>query len=95
MIVPETVRVDADLRESLRAHLAHGGALIISGAAALDEEGRPVLDELGIEAHGESPFTTSYLRPAEGVRAGLPELDAAMYDRGLRISPARNVAWPQ
>jgi len=88
VIVPESVRIDEALREKLRAHLATGRGLLVSGQAALDEAGQPVMEELGIESHGESPFTATYLRPAPEIGQGPAPMDAVMYERGFRMTPS-------
>ncbi|HEY3283902.1 MAG TPA: alpha-amylase family protein [Armatimonadota bacterium] len=88
VIIPDTLTVEAALGAKLRAHLKAGGALLVAGEAALDEAGKPILPELGIEVEGESPFTVTYLRPDPSIADGLPETDFAFYERGLRLKPA-------
>ena len=89
VIVPETTPVDDRLREKLAAYIKAGGALIVSGAAALDDAGKPVLRELGIRADGMSPYSTTFLRAAPGLEHALPALDHVMYEPGFRMTPAR------
>ncbi len=89
VIVPECTRVEAGFGDSLKTYLAQGGALLIVGPAALDEAGKPVLAELGIQAHGESPYSHTFLRAGKQVRAGLADYDYVMYDRGFRMTPAK------
>lgn len=89
VIVPENIVIDAPLRKALSAHLKAGGALMVAGAAAVDASGAPALPELGIRAHGESPFTVTYLRPEKAVARGLEGTDHVMYERGLRLEPAK------
>jgi hypothetical protein len=88
VIVPEMVDVTAELREQIRAYVVAGGAVLISGDAALDADGNPVMDELGITTDGDSPFTTTYLRAAGPIADALPPMDHAMYERGFRMKPA-------
>jgi hypothetical protein len=85
IVVPETVKIDAALAKRIGAYLAKGGNVLISGEAALDAEGQPVLKQLGISAHGASPFTTTYLRFDKSVSAGVPETDHVIYEKGIRI----------
>jgi hypothetical protein len=89
LIVPESIRPDAALRKKLSAYLKAGGKLVVEAAAALDENGAPILKELGIVAHGESPFTATFLRAGKRVAAGLADYDYVMYDRGLRLTAAK------
>ncbi len=88
IIVPGSISVDAPLRERLEAFVAAGGAVLLSGPAALDADGKPALAASGIESHGESPFTVTYLRPAPAIAPSLPRTAFAVYERGFRMTPA-------
>ncbi len=87
-IVSESTRIDSALAAKLTAHLIAGGSLIVCGRAALDEAGRPALAELGIEVHGPSPFSHTFLRATTKVSRGLADYDYVMYERGFRMKPA-------
>jgi hypothetical protein len=87
VLIPETTRVDAALRAALGAYLGAGGTLIVSGPAALDEAGQPIMPELGIQVHGPSPYTHTFLRPAEEIRRGMADYDTVMYEPGFRMTP--------
>ena len=89
VIVPESVRIDSALKKNLQAHLKAGGSIVVSGNAALDEAGRPVMKEMGIASHGDSPYTTTYLRPARSTAKCVTATDHVMYDRGFRMTPTR------
>jgi hypothetical protein len=86
--VPETTRIDTALRQRLQAYLAAGGALIVSGPAAMDEHGAPAMPELGFVAHGESPYSHTFLRATSAVNQQMAEFDTVMYERGFRMTPA-------
>lgn len=88
VILPETTRADDALRARLQAFLQSGGALIVSGPAALDQDGQPILTELGIVAHGLSPYTHVFLRPTDAINQGMADFDTVMYERGWRMTPA-------
>ena len=88
VIVPETTRIDARLKAKLQAYLKSGGGLIVSGPAALDPDGEPVMEELGLVAHGPSPYTHTFLRPLAEISAGMAAYDTVMYERGIRLTPA-------
>ncbi|MEM7029024.1 MAG: alpha-L-fucosidase [Chloroflexota bacterium] len=90
VIVPEMVSVDTGLKEKLQTYLHQGGSLIISGDAALDETGQPIMPELGITTAGASPFTVTYLQMEEAVHHGIPEMDHVMYEPGFRMQPSAN-----
>lgn len=86
VIVPEMVRVDEALKAKLQAHLRAGGALVVSGSGALDQSGQPIMEELGIETHGESPYSVTYLQPCEAIAIGIPNMNHVMYERGFRMT---------
>lgn len=85
VIIPETTSIDEALRQSLKAYVAQDGALIVSGPAALDDAGNPVLEELNIETFGQSPFSHTFLRANAQVSHGLADYDYVMYERGFRM----------
>lgn len=88
VLVPETTAVDDALRAALRAYLAQGGALLLSGAAGLSADGAPVLAEQGVTGGGPCPFSHTFLRVAAAVAEGIPEYDHVTYESGPRIQPA-------
>jgi hypothetical protein len=88
-IIPETTRIDAALAARLRAFLKAGGAMIVTGPAALDESGRPAMKELGIVAHGPSPYTHTFLRAGKEIDQGMDRFDTVMYEPGFRMTAAR------
>lgn len=88
IIVPEGHTVDADLRARLSRYVKAGGSLLICGGSAISAEGKPALAELGIAAHGESPFTTTYMRFSRDLAAGQTIADHVVYERGVRVTPA-------
>jgi hypothetical protein len=85
VIVSEMVKVDANLRAKLREFVKDGGALIISGSAALDENGQPLMEELGITTHGDSPYSVSYLKPDQAMAKDLPDMVHVVYERAFRM----------
>ncbi|MBV9468280.1 MAG: alpha-L-fucosidase [Abitibacteriaceae bacterium] len=89
VIVPESTRVDENLQRRLQSYLQSGGALIVCGPAALDEGGQPILAELGIVSHGESPYTHTFLHAAPPVSEGLADYGYVMYERGFRMTAAK------
>jgi hypothetical protein len=89
VILPDAVRVDDGLARRLRAYLARGGRLLLTGTSGLDASGQPVLEEMGARALGDSPYRTTYLRFGPDVAEGVPPTDHVMYERGVRMKPAR------
>jgi len=84
VIVPENVHVDERLADALEGHIARGGALLMAGAAAVPG-GEAALDELGIVSHGESHYSTTYIRFGELVAEGVPHADHVIYEKGIRL----------
>lgn len=87
VIVPESVRVAGELPAALSAFLAAGGAVLLSGPAALDDAGQPALAESGIVTAGMSPFTHTFLRPSAALAGVTVAFDTVMYERGFRMAP--------
>ncbi len=85
VIVSEMVKVDACLRDKLREFAKNGGALLFTGSAALDESGQPVMEELGISAHGDSPYSISYLKPDQTMTKDLSDMVHVVYERAFRM----------
>jgi hypothetical protein len=87
VIIPETTEIDTGLKSKLTDYLANGGSLIVCGPAALDSEGQPALTEQGIEAHGPSPYSHTFLHAAKQVSSGLADYGYVMYEPGFRMTP--------
>jgi hypothetical protein len=93
LVLPDNVRVDEALAKKIRAFLKAGGKLLASGTSGLSADGREaLLPELGVKAHGFSPFQTTYIRFGKEVSADVPPTDHVMYERGVRVTPARGAA---
>jgi hypothetical protein len=88
LILPDAIPVDAALAERLRAFIQNGGRLLLSGTSGLNSEGTEALfPELGVAAHGISPFTATYVRFGNAVTAGVPPTDHIFYNRAIRVTP--------
>ncbi len=89
IILPDYVNVDEPLRRKLRGFLKQGGAILATGMSGLSTDAKKLLlPELGIKAHGKSPFTTTYIRFGERVKQDVPSTDHVMYETGARVTPA-------
>lgn len=87
IIVPDGFRIDMALHDRLRRYLKQGGALLISGRAALTDGNEPMFTEMGIQYQGTSPYSVTYLRPAAEIDEGLAGADHVMYEPGFRMTP--------
>ena len=90
VILPDCVPVDTDLGRKLRAFLKSGGKILATGYSGLTKDGTGVtFPELGITPKGPSPFSTTYIRFGKEISLGVPATDHVMYERGVRVLPAR------
>lgn len=85
LIIPETTRIRGSYLRNLQDYIIQGGAVIFCGPAALDDEGHPLLDELGIEAFGDSPYHHVFLHADESIAAGQRGYNHVMYNRSIRM----------
>lgn len=88
ILVPESTSIEPALAKKLSAFLAEGGAIVVSGDAAIDAAGRPVMDELGIQTFGASPFSHVFLRPTGALSGVTAQFDTVMYERTVRVTAA-------
>ena len=85
LVLPDSIPVGDALAEKLRAYLAQGGRLLLSGTSGLNGDATRALLPLGVEPDGWSPFTTTYFRFAG------ESTDHVMYERGVRARPAAGI----
>jgi len=89
VVVTHDIGLTETMVATLRAFVRAGGALLIEAPAAL-RNGKPLLPELGIICHGESPYQATYLRFGRTMaEPGTPATDHVMYERGIRMTPVR------
>jgi hypothetical protein len=91
IVIPEMTDIDEPLKSKLRDHIESGGGLIVCGPAALDD-GDVVMEELGVEVCGKSPYSHTFLHAADKVSEGLADYGYVMYEGGFRMKPAREGA---
>jgi hypothetical protein len=89
LVLPDSVSVDKALVKKLRAFVKGGGSLLLSGTSGLDINLKPLLPEMGIAVHGESPFKTTYIRFGDAVSKDVPDTVHVMYERGIRMTAAK------
>ncbi len=82
VVIPEVTRVSPDMASALRAFLADGGTVLISGAALLDGQDDPVLPELGISRAAPPSFSHTFLRDPGQADA----FAHVMYEPSLRLT---------
>jgi hypothetical protein len=85
LVLPDDIRIDADLKAKLDGYLAQGGKLILSGESGLWKDRPEFAFDLGAEHGGPSPFSPDYMLPVPGLRAPFVSMPEVMYERSQRI----------
>jgi hypothetical protein len=94
LVLPDDIRVDAELKTKLDAYLAQGGKLILSGESGLWKGREEFALDLGADYEGLSPYYPpddepnrghDYLLPAQELRASFVNMPQVMYERSHRI----------
>jgi hypothetical protein len=104
LVLPDDIRIDAELKVKLDAYLAQGGKLILSGESGLWRDRAEFAFDLGAEYHGPSPFHPpadepcrghDYILPAPDLRAPFIAMPEIMYERSQRIRVATGTSLGQ
>jgi hypothetical protein len=90
VILPESTPIDAKLVETLQDYLNAGGSLLVSTPAQADQLNKAAMQNWGVNIHGDSPFTTVYLRPDETLSENMPANDPVLYQGGPRFRAAND-----
>ena len=94
LILPDDIRIDAELKAKLDAYLAQGGKLILSGESGLWKDRAEFAFDLGADYEGLSPYLPpekeinrghDYLLPVPELRAAFVNRPQVMYERSHRI----------
>jgi len=95
LILPDTITLDEALSGKVRAFLANGGALILSGASGLNPELTGFALDLKATYHGESPFRPDYVEvaPVSSEESTWPDPDLVrspfvVYERARAVKSA-------
>ena len=92
VVLPDGIAVAGELKAALEAHLARGGALLVSGTAGLEPSGRFALDAVPVEYVGPAPTMPGVLprrRRSGGRRRARARLRLRPVRPGLGGSRAR------
>lgn len=90
LIIPEGVEIDAKLGDKLDRYVKKGGAILLSGVAGMDASATTLSwKTLPVQLHGLSPYTTTYLRFGQEIAQDVPPTDHVMYERSVRVTPAK------
>jgi hypothetical protein len=94
LLLPDDIRIDAELKAKLDAYLAQGGKLILSGESGLWKDRPEFAFDLGATYEGLSPYYPpdnepnrghDYLLPVPELRAAIVNRPQIMYERSHRI----------
>jgi hypothetical protein len=94
LVLPDDIRIDAELKTKLDAYLAQGGKLILSGESGLWKDRAEFAFDLGADYEGLSPYHPSekeinrghdYVLPLQEFRAPFVNMPQVMYERSHRI----------
>lgn len=89
VVLPDAVAIDAALGKKLDKVLARGGAVLLSGRSGLDAQRNATWKHLPIRgAAEESPYHTTFMRPARELAGEMLDTDSVIYEPGLRVKPA-------
>ena len=79
LVLPDAIRCKGALLAKLRAYVAAGGKLLLSGTSGLDENRTRFLFDVGADTDGLSPFSPDYALPREGLRAPFASSPVVMH----------------
>jgi hypothetical protein len=93
VILTDGVPVTTELEARLRAFVANGGALIVSGTGGLNVEGTayPLADLMGAQYAGPAPFAPDYLMLSDAISAGVEPMAHAAQLPGVKLDVANGV----
>ena len=87
LILPDALQPSPALVKRLGEYLRKGGKVLATGTSGLSVDGAELLlPELGIRPLGMSPYSVTYLRFGNEVKADVPSTDHVMYERGVRAT---------
>lgn len=84
LVLPDDVVVGAALEAKLKAYLAEGGKLFVTGSSAIDPE-RGMLFDLGGEVSELSEFSPDYLLPVDDLSPDFVKRPMVMYQKSRRL----------
>ena len=90
VILPDGVVVDQTLAKRLDAYVAKGGSVLATGNSGLKADGTVAWKGLPITGATElSPYLVTYFAADKSIQPLLQPMNHVLYERGLRVKPAR------
>ncbi|MDQ8192876.1 beta-galactosidase trimerization domain-containing protein [Coraliomargarita sp. SDUM461004] len=84
LILPDDVDVVPELEVKLKAYLAEGGMLLLTGSSGIDPK-RGMLFDVGAEVGELSEYSPDYVLPRAGLRADFVNRPMVMYAQSHRV----------
>jgi len=93
LILPDAISLTEKLRDRINKHISAGKAVLATGTSGLSADGaKALLPALGIQPEGFSPFSATYVRFGKEIDHDIPCTDHVMYDRSVRVMPAKGAS---
>ncbi|MBN2497331.1 MAG: beta-galactosidase trimerization domain-containing protein, partial [Deltaproteobacteria bacterium] len=90
LVLPDEIRLDAELAARLEAYLAQGGKVLATAESGLAEsEARFALGAWPVTFSGQARFSRQYLLPGKELRRHIPDMPHALYCSGLEVRARR------
>jgi len=87
LVLPDSIVVNAALKQKLETFIQSGGKLLASHRSGLNEAGTAFALPLGIEYVGEAPYSPDFIVTEGPLATGLPRTELVMYQKGLQVKP--------
>ncbi|MCH6257539.1 hypothetical protein MLD52_13340 [Puniceicoccaceae bacterium K14] len=79
LIMPDDIRVSAELKIKLDAFLGRGGKLMLTGESGLNEDGTELLFDIGAKYVGKNEFEPDYLVANDELKPDVTQSPLVMY----------------
>ncbi len=85
LILPDDIKIQADLKKKLDDYLAAGGKLVLSGQSGVSDDGQSFLFDTGATVAGLSEFSPDFLMPNEELRSEFVSSPVVAYTKSYRL----------
>ena len=85
LILPDEIKINAELKAKLDEYLAGGGKLFLTGQSGLAEDDRGFVFDIGATWQSQSEYQPDYIQPCEELRPSFVNSPLVMYLPGQRI----------
>lgn len=85
IILPDAVRINAELKKKLEEYFNKGGRVLATGESGLSADGEVFAIDLGVKWLGENPFQPDYFKPGFELNS-LGNASFIFYSKGQKIA---------